>query len=91
MDTKFKSYTMDYLFKKLVNSSCSDEYLCEKLTFQIIEVFLKHYNKNCKTINVFLEMCKKEKFSEIKPYLEEYFQKKRMSPKGENTVNKVYV
>lgn len=76
MNNKFKSYTLDYIFVKLVSARVDSAYSSEKAVYEILRMYMEYYDGSCQIINDFIGRCQSGKHNEIRYMLQDYNRKK---------------
>ena len=76
MNSKFNSYTLDYLFVKLVSAKADSAYSSEKAVYKIIQMYMEYYDGRNQIINDFISRSKSGKYNEIRHMLQEYYGKR---------------
>ena len=83
MNSKFKSYTLDYLFVKLVGARVDSACSSEKAVYEIIRMYMEYYDGRSQIINDFIGRCQSGKHNEIRHMLQEYYKKRSAQNKSQ--------
>lgn len=73
MEQRYDYYTVNWIFNKLSQVKESDEVESAKIVQKIHELYATYYRNTSYDINMFIELCKKEKYKEAVFYIKNKF------------------